>query len=82
MANDTYPYDLLQNRVHEEREFRTYNSLGQPSKLQGAWLITDNGYSRSMSLQCPDHHATEHDEVMSRYTEFLYLVPRKRNPVS
>ena len=64
MQNDIYPYDLVHNRVHGEREFRIYNSLGQPSKWQGAWLITDNGYSRSMSLQCPDHHATEHDEVM------------------
>ena len=35
MANDTYPYDLVHNRVHEEREFRTFNSLGQPSKWQG-----------------------------------------------
>ena len=33
MQNDTYPYDLVHNRrVHGEREFRTYNSLGQPSK--------------------------------------------------
>ena len=65
MQNDTYSYDLVHNRrVHGEREFRTYNSLGQPSKWQGVWLITDNGFSRFMSLQCPDHHATEHDEVM------------------
>ena len=69
MAHDTYPFDLVHNRVHAEREFRTYNSLGEPSKWQGAWLITDNGYSRSMSLQCPDHHTTEHDEVM--FAEWL-----------
>ena len=65
MQNDTYPFDLINNRVHGEREFHTYNSLGQLSKWHGAWLVTDNCYSRYMSLQCPDHHATDHDdEVM------------------
>jgi hypothetical protein len=54
MFNDTYPYELVHNRVHQDREFTTYNSLGQPSKWSGAWIITDNnGYSRYMSLQCP-----------------------------
>jgi hypothetical protein len=64
MFNETYPYELVHYQVHGEREFITKNSLGQPSKWRGAWLITDNGYSRYMSLQCPDHHATDHDEVM------------------
>jgi hypothetical protein len=64
MQNDTYPCDLVNNRVHKERDFQTYNSLGQLSKWQGVWLVTDNGYGRYMSLQCPDHHATDHDEVM------------------
>jgi hypothetical protein len=69
MFNDTYPYDLVHCRVHGDREFITYNSLGQPSKWRGAWIITDNGYTRYMSLQCPDHHATDHDEVM--FAEWL-----------
>jgi hypothetical protein len=69
MQNDTYPCDLINNRVHRERVFQTYNSLGQLSKWQGAWLLTDNGYGRYMSLQCPDHHATDHDEVM--FAEWL-----------
>ena len=69
MQNDTCPCDVVNNRVHRERDFQTYNSLGQLSKWQGAWLLTDNGYGRYMSLQCPDHHATEHDDVM--FAEWL-----------
>ena len=60
MQNDTHPFDLVNNRVHGEREFNTW---------QGAWLVTDSGYSRYTSLQCPDHHSTDQDEVM--FAEWL-----------
>ena len=53
------------DKVHMDREFVTYNSIGHETKWQGAWIITDNDFS----LQCPDHHATHHDEVM--FAEWL-----------
>lgn len=64
MFNDTYSMDSVQKRVHQKRTFVTYNDLGQPSTWRGAWLITDNGYIKYMSLQRPDHHATAFAEVM------------------
>ena len=43
LYHDTYPYDLSFGKVHMDREFVTYNSIGQETKWQGAWIITDNG---------------------------------------
>ena len=58
------------DKVHMDREFVTYNSIGHETKWQGAWIITDNDFS----LQCPDHHATHHDEVM--FAEWLESMPK------
>ena len=59
---DIFVQDVLQKRILQDVTFKLRKVDGTQHEVTGAWLITDNGYTKVRSMQCPIKHCSSQQE--------------------